>query len=495
MSKKILIVERDPSLSSEIKIGLEGKGFTVDETSDAKGALETIRSQMPDLVLLAVELAAGQNGYLVCGKIKKDDQLKQIPVILIGSPEGFAQHRKLKTRAEEYVAKPVDPADLAQKIGGLIGLPETSSMEIVDESLTLSDLVEDEPEAAVVEEELSVSAEDEEISSAHDADLEMLDAAFEQISLGSNETGSRADENVEAPPETSDEPEEEAIEALAGPELSAEADAALENLGDEAAPSELPIEVDEAALADLHEELPFEGSDPSSDDQPQPTDKGNGDEPPRSNAAWGEAAAPPEDSNKKEREVLRLKSELNRRDQEIIDLREREMKLEQELAHSSGEVARRDAQIKTISSRVDQLISERKKTEQQLAAAKAELRSGQAEAQKALEEVERLQRDLEVLRSDAQSARREAEDARGELDSVKAQLTHQAEEAGSLRQKTVELEQSISKHEERVAKFYQKLKDDEKIREKAKKALSIALHLLEEQQRTELEDGDEPAEA
>jgi hypothetical protein len=57
-----------------------------------------------------------------------------------------------------------------------------------------------------------------------------------------------------------------------------------------------------------------------------------------------------------------------------------------------------------------------------------------------------------------------------------------------------ELEESTQKHEERVTKFYTKIKDDEKVREKTKKALSIALQLLEEQQRVDM-DLDEPAEA
>ena len=80
------------------------------ETSDGKGASELCRKEDPDLIVLAVELARGQSGYLVCGKLKKDDELKKTPVIIIGKdPKGFEDHKKLKTRAEEYLKKPFEP--------------------------------------------------------------------------------------------------------------------------------------------------------------------------------------------------------------------------------------------------------------------------------------------------------------------------------------------------------------------------------------------------
>ena len=93
-------------------------GFDVIETTDGKGAYDLTKKERPDLVVLAVELAAGQSGYLVCGKLKKDDDLKKTPVIIIGKdPEGFEGHKKLKTRAEEYLKKPFAPEALTVKVG------------------------------------------------------------------------------------------------------------------------------------------------------------------------------------------------------------------------------------------------------------------------------------------------------------------------------------------------------------------------------------------
>src|SRR3954464_15952969 len=140
MSKRILIVESDGGVSSAMRSSLEGRGFSVEETTDGKGAVERVRGDRPDLVLLAVDLSAGQNGYLICGKLKKDDELKAIPVVIIGNPDGFAQHKKLKTRADESLAKPVEGSALIDRVGALIGLPEGAGEDLVDESLTLSEL-------------------------------------------------------------------------------------------------------------------------------------------------------------------------------------------------------------------------------------------------------------------------------------------------------------------------------------------------------------------
>jgi DNA-binding response OmpR family regulator len=109
MSKKIVIVESDTAFSKKLRDELAKSSFNVVETADGKGAYDLVRREKPDLVVLAVELAQGQSGYLVCGKLKKDDDFKKIPVIIIGKdPEGFEGHKKLKTRAEEYLKKPFD---------------------------------------------------------------------------------------------------------------------------------------------------------------------------------------------------------------------------------------------------------------------------------------------------------------------------------------------------------------------------------------------------
>uniref|UniRef100_UPI001146D7A9 response regulator n=4 Tax=Myxococcaceae TaxID=31 RepID=UPI001146D7A9 len=226
MSKKILIVESDTALSATLRSALEGRGFTVDETTDGKGSVEQIRRDRPDLVVLAVDLSAGQNGYLICGKLKKDDDLKNVPIVIIGNPDGFAQHRKLKAHADEYVAKPVDADQLVERAGALIGFPELPATEdVVDESLTL-DALGDEPMTADFGEEISVETAEEPPVTGEELDL---DAAFGDLSAP-EETPSFEEEVVVAPPEAVVEGVEEDFSTLDS--LGTDSEDPLEGLDD-----------------------------------------------------------------------------------------------------------------------------------------------------------------------------------------------------------------------------------------------------------------------
>ncbi|MHB8875964.1 MAG: response regulator [Myxococcaceae bacterium] len=561
MSKTILIVESDSALSRNMRAELEGKGFEVAETSDGKGAPELIRRQHPELVVLAVDLSAGQNGYIICGKLKKDDELKAVPVVIIGNPDGFAQHKKLKTRADEYVAKPVDLQALVERIGGLIGLPEPVEGEVVDESLSLSDLVEEE-EGQTNEmrapEEISLDTPADDMVQG-DPELDMLDAAFDDIATDPTKGKQAPPEEPEiiSEPEPEASPEQEPEEAISLSNVIEETDDSDQKtqigVPLPKAPPPPPVErrvtpgggVSAADLAELRElrskvkELQGALEDANSQAGEQESRLRELETEVVAKAADLEAAkssggkhdkeffALRDAATKKDKEILRLKGELNQKENEIVELQDKQNQLEQATSESSGEMARRDAQIKTLSTKADQLTAERRKIDQQLMAAKEEartassklstlqsdfdqaqdrlaasdgelegLRAAQADlesqAQAAKDEADELRRQVEEQREQVESAKREADESRTgletaqmDLDSAKNQLTTQAtafaEEAASLRKRISELEESSVKHEERVTKLYGRIKGDEKVREKTKKALSIALQLLEEQ--------------
>src|SRR3712207_2097626 len=108
MPGKILIVEGDEAVSTPLHHALEAHGFTVETVREPRDCMDRVRQERPALVVLAVDLPGGHNGYLLCGKLKKDEELRNIPVLIIGNPEGFAAHRKLKARADEYLAHPAE---------------------------------------------------------------------------------------------------------------------------------------------------------------------------------------------------------------------------------------------------------------------------------------------------------------------------------------------------------------------------------------------------
>ncbi|WP_224240263.1 response regulator transcription factor [Hyalangium gracile] len=130
MPGRILIIEAEKTPAEPLRQALEARGFTAEVVTHTDGLMQRISQEPPALVVLAVDLAEGQNGYLLCGKMKKDAALQRIPIIITGKPDGFDAHRKLKARADAYVARPVAPDALVevaeQLLRGAPGEPQPS---------------------------------------------------------------------------------------------------------------------------------------------------------------------------------------------------------------------------------------------------------------------------------------------------------------------------------------------------------------------------------
>jgi DNA-binding transcriptional MerR regulator len=93
-----------------------------------------------------------------------------------------------------------------------------------------------------------------------------------------------------------------------------------------------------------------------------------------------------------------------------------------------------------------------------------------AEVAEAVARAESAGRTLEELRTELSVTRNESSAVRGEADRRSADL----------RRRVQDLEAQAARHEERVVKAYQKIKSDEKLKEKTRKALTVALQLLDE---------------
>src|SRR4029453_7469631 len=135
----VLIVEGDTALSSRLRSALQQRGHTVEETTDGRGVMDVVRRRPPGVVVLAVELPGGQNGYLLVGKLKKDDALKSIPVIIVGNPEGFEAHARLKNRADEYLPKPLDIPRAVSAVARLSGSSEETPLVLEEEATGTGD--------------------------------------------------------------------------------------------------------------------------------------------------------------------------------------------------------------------------------------------------------------------------------------------------------------------------------------------------------------------
>ena len=121
MSHRIVLAEDDPQIARLTSFKLEKEGFEVIWEKDGGAAFESIKSNLPDLVLLDIMMPV-MNGYQVLKKMKEDDDIKNIPVIMLTAK---GQERDVVTGiemgAEDYIVKPFRPAELTARIKKILG--------------------------------------------------------------------------------------------------------------------------------------------------------------------------------------------------------------------------------------------------------------------------------------------------------------------------------------------------------------------------------------
>jgi CheY-like chemotaxis protein len=120
-SKKILIVDDESSLRTLLKAVLDSEpGYDLQEASNGDEALELITQSKPDLIILDV-MMPGQSGFEVCEKIKRNNQLKDIIVlILTAKGQKTDQEWASSVGADCFLSKPFSPLELIDLIENLL---------------------------------------------------------------------------------------------------------------------------------------------------------------------------------------------------------------------------------------------------------------------------------------------------------------------------------------------------------------------------------------
>lgn len=150
----ILIFESDLSFANELQAEFNRRSCDVSIVDDASVGLQQAASAPPDLILLCTELPR-MNGFSVCNRLKRDPELRKIPVIIMSanaSEENFQQHRNLTNkRADDYVHKPISVSDMMLRVDKLLPLNGGSGEDSLPE-LDLKDVEDLDADELIVEE-------------------------------------------------------------------------------------------------------------------------------------------------------------------------------------------------------------------------------------------------------------------------------------------------------------------------------------------------------
>jgi DNA-binding response OmpR family regulator len=420
MPKRILLIDSDESFAQGLADAAIAAGFEASMASDSEHGMALAKDENPDLIVVCVE-AQPTNGYMLCTRLKKDDQLKDIPVILTSAnatPDSFEKHKKLKTRAEDYLIKPFEAEAMMQMAANLLGVqvPTGAGGGGGDKSLGLGDLGEGEDE--------SIQLGENDVAEAHGTtegaeDVEELEELVE------------IEEETEPAPERSHGDEDLAMFEQAFDALKPTNGAAAKK---QAPPAPAPARPapgawQKAQLAAPTDEEMLGGftDEPELAIEPEPL------------AAKAPGTADPSRG---------------------FDSDPRIAVLEKEARQLKDEVGKRDAAAQAAQQRADTLAATAKKFERELGSAREEAKAGSKS-------------DLARLQADADKLRQQVSALTGERDLLR-------DERDDLRKQLAQAQSAVKQNEERAIKAYQKLKGDEKLKEKTRKALQIALALLDD---------------
>lgn len=113
---RILVCDDDPLLVQLVEFRLRAKDFEVETAADGEEALATIRNNPPDLVVLDA-MMPGIDGFELLVRIKEDDQLAKIPVVMLTARKGEKDIvSALERGAADYLVKPFIPDELLARI-------------------------------------------------------------------------------------------------------------------------------------------------------------------------------------------------------------------------------------------------------------------------------------------------------------------------------------------------------------------------------------------
>jgi len=113
---KILVAEDSKTQQAHLKQLLEATGYEVSVVESGDEVMKLVESFKPDLILMDIIMDDG-DGYQTCRKLKRNDQTKDIPIIMVSSKSNDVDRKwAAKLGATDYIVKPYVDSELLQRV-------------------------------------------------------------------------------------------------------------------------------------------------------------------------------------------------------------------------------------------------------------------------------------------------------------------------------------------------------------------------------------------
>ena len=138
---KLLIVDDSSNNRAAISYWLDKENYEILHATDGLSALKIIETFLPDIILLDYNLP-GMDGIEVCQKIRADESLPFIPIIMMSSHAPEASVMALEQGADEFIIMPIKPAELKSRVSAMLRLKKAvfESIELSKQNKKLQEL-------------------------------------------------------------------------------------------------------------------------------------------------------------------------------------------------------------------------------------------------------------------------------------------------------------------------------------------------------------------
>jgi CheY-like chemotaxis protein len=117
---RMLVVDDSPTICAVLGKMLRSEDYDVLSATDGAAAIELAREVKPTLIFLDVVMP-GMNGFRVLKKLRQDPLTADIPIVMIsGNQQASEQFYLQRCGADDFMKKPFDRDDVAQRIGQLV---------------------------------------------------------------------------------------------------------------------------------------------------------------------------------------------------------------------------------------------------------------------------------------------------------------------------------------------------------------------------------------
>lgn len=123
---RILIVDDEPLVGEALSLLISTHGWEAETAVDAAEGLRKAREWRPDLVLCDINMP-GQDGFAVVAQIRRDPELRALPVVLIsGRVDPSHEARSRRAGAQALLLKPFGMKELVRLVERLVHGPSAS---------------------------------------------------------------------------------------------------------------------------------------------------------------------------------------------------------------------------------------------------------------------------------------------------------------------------------------------------------------------------------